>query len=333
MLHRLSIPVPVVLCALLAVAGCKKGDDDVFYGDEAAFEGIGTSIESAAPGAFNPGTGKHDPNEPAVFSAGWAGMEAYEVLQAAKRKDLALGQVKISTGEPCLVFHQNKLVRRMVIGTGRVDEPTREMTFSAAGGLVLWFYSNRQQPPTYSWAYFHQNSRLALFQIKYPGEQRQTTQAPGVLPDEAYAHANDCLRRFGATNPAAGEGVSGGGAAPGGGQAGPGAAPGSGPGLGAQPASQPAPAQPQAQPGVPQRSASGGAPVKVKFINWRPDDVRMVWIDQSGQEKNFGKILADHNVDMDTYVGHVWVFRSEKTGQEVARFAAGSPSDTKLDIR
>ena len=315
---RMSPSALLATALLLATAGCKGGKDDLSYGDDAAFEGMGLGVDNAA-GAMGAPSAPHDPNEPAVFSAGWVGMEAYQVLQSARRGELATGQTRIGTGEPCLVFHDNRLVRRMIIGTGKVDEPTREITFSAAGRMVLWFYSNRAPQPSYSWAYFHDNTRLALFQQKHPGSARETTTPPGILPDEAWAHANDCLTRFKATNPMAGVGNA--------------AATTPQP---PQPVSQPQPVA-QPQPGSigasGQRSVNSTLPVKAKFINWRTDDLHVVWIDTQGVEKPYGKIPANHNIDMNTYVGHLWVFRSAATGQEVTRFSATSQAPVNLDIR
>lgn len=298
LLRRLSIPLMVL--ALAATAGCKKDKSDVYYGDDAAFEGMGgDGIDSAA--VLSAGAG-HDPQEPEVFDAGWVGMEAYEVLASARRGDLTYSQVRMSNGQFCTVFHQpDRMVRRVIIGSGRASEATQEVTFAAAGNMVLWFRSDRKTPATLDWAYFHRNSTLALYQVKIPGAQRANREAPAGFAGQIYSSVGDCLSRFGAPNPTPGtySGPAVAAPQPQLQQPQPVAAP--------QPVPQPAPqAAPQA---APQRSYPGGAPVRITFRNDRQVAVQMLWLDYNGNEKSYGVLQPGQLFPVDTYVQHAWRFR------------------------
>lgn len=193
--HRLALPV--VLLAIAAGTGCrgdKKGE--VFFGDDLSYQvqGNGSTIDSDI------GAG-HDPNEPAEFDARWVGMEAYETLNSARRGELPYSQVRTVSGVPCLLFHKDRLVRRILIGSGRKNDPTQEYTFSQAGNIVLWFRSDRRTPATLDWAYFHRNSRLALYQVQRPGQARSNEQAPGSFAQDVFEGARQCLNAFGSMNP------------------------------------------------------------------------------------------------------------------------------------
>jgi hypothetical protein len=196
-----NVLVPLVISALSLAAGCGKKSVD-YYGEERQFQGAGAMAEHGL-------SGPHDPTEPSTFNQSWVGSEVYEVLQNAKRGDYSIGSVSTSGG-PCTIFHDNKLVRRLLIGNGRPYEATDEVTFTSAGEMVMWFRSDRADDPTWEWAYFQHGSSLALYQRKGPGEARTTAQARSGLANDIYQRVGACLSKFGATNPLPGTSNSGG---------------------------------------------------------------------------------------------------------------------------
>lgn len=198
-LHHLAIPA--VLVAVTAATGCKKDKEEIFYGDDASYQ---VQAKGNGDGVDNDIAGPHNPSEPADFSAGWVGQETYEVLQSARRGELPYSQVRSPSGAMCLLFHQDRLVRRLMIGSGRQNDPTQELTFSQSGSLLLWFRSDRRARPTFDWAYFHRNSRLALYQVQTPGGPRTERAAPDGFAQSIFDIASGCLTQFGASNPTPG---------------------------------------------------------------------------------------------------------------------------------
>ena len=180
-------------------AAVAVGDEPTFYGDDAAFERV---VDGAEHMASSRGAGPHSPEEPDFFDVGWIGREAQDALNRAKKKELARGQLSTSNGTPCLVFHQNKLVRRMLVGNYRPGSPLEEFTFSQQGGLILWFASDHGDPATLAWAFFHRGN-LKLYQDKIGSGARAKKEPPAGFDRTILATASDCLQRFGATNTAA----------------------------------------------------------------------------------------------------------------------------------
>ncbi|MEZ4297214.1 MAG: hypothetical protein R3B70_19775 [Polyangiaceae bacterium] len=320
------LSISLVALSLATAVGCKKDKEDIYYGDDSAFEGMNAGaaahgIDNAAP---------HDPSEPEVFDAGWVGMESYQVLNAAKRGEIVYSQARMSNGMYCTLFHgqNDRLVRRIVIGSGRQNDPTQEATFAASGNMVLWFRSDRKPKPTLDWAYFHRNSTLALYQVKRPGGARGTFAAPAGLANQIYTSVRDCLTSYGAENPPAGV-YSGPGANEDGPEVDPLAQPVQPPSPAPVPVPAPAPV-PAANSGA--RSESGGGPVRVTFRNDRNDQVRVLWVDYQGNEKPYAWIPANHAYSVDTYVKHAWVVR-DSSGGTVTRFVPKTGGSLMLPIR
>lgn len=179
-------------------ASSAEREAPLFFGDEAAFERNEIAADSMA--ALT-GAGPHTPEEPDFFDALWVAREAHDMLERAKRGELTHSQVRTANGTPCLVFDDRRLVRRMLIGSGRPNEPLEEMSFGREGKLILWFRSDRADPTQLEWAYFHRGANLALYQSKLGKEPRVSPHAPAGLDATILSRTNDCLGRFGATNP------------------------------------------------------------------------------------------------------------------------------------
>ena len=57
----------------------------------------------------------------------------------------------------------------------------------------------------------------------------------------------------------------------------------------------------------PQPSQDGGAETTVRFINHTTEPVKLLWIDASGERTGYGTIEADHDLEQNTFAGHVWL--------------------------
>ena len=60
------------------------------------------------------GGAPHNELEPHYFDAGWVGREAMDVLNRARKRKFKHAQTVTGTGYSCLVFHNDRMVRRMM---------------------------------------------------------------------------------------------------------------------------------------------------------------------------------------------------------------------------
>jgi hypothetical protein len=156
--------------------------------------------EGAGDGVLSFSGEEHSPNEPAKFSAGWVGRESAIVLRKAVDKEYSSKTVQ-AQGHKCLVFDDNRMVRRLMIN---YDDVSFEYAFNAAGQIILWFSASREEGLHRRLAFFHGGRDLKLYQTWEDRGPRRTETAPQGIREDIFAAANRCLDAFGASNPRAG---------------------------------------------------------------------------------------------------------------------------------
>lgn len=144
----------------------------------------------------------HSPIEPANFSPGWIGQEAYNVLQLAKDGDLKGRTVSTGDGRVCLVFTDDgNTIRRAMLASRRY-RATEELAFAQNGNPILWYRHNRDRnEPFEEWAYFHQGQHLAMYQSRKDRDPRKNEKAPRNLRKYILDGVKKCIQRSGANNP------------------------------------------------------------------------------------------------------------------------------------
>ena len=162
-----------------------------------ALDGDSGMLFAGAAGAV------HDPIEPPRFSAGWVGRESAEVLRKARAGELASATVT-APGRDCLVFHQNKMVRRLMTN---YESESHEFAMSEAGHLILVLHAGRGEPLERRLGFFHQGRDLKLYQAWEGNGPRRNEPPPEGFKESVFAEAKSCFDAFGAVNPAPGAGL------------------------------------------------------------------------------------------------------------------------------
>ena len=86
-------------------------------------------------------------------------------------------------------------------------------------------------------------------------------------------------------------------------------------------AAAPAPSLPAYAPGSVLRSESGGAETEVRFENRTTAAVRLFWLDDAGERREYGVIAAGETRAQHTFAGHAWLVTRED-GAPLAAFVA-----------
>lgn len=77
------------------------------------------------------------------------------------------------------------------------------------------------------------------------------------------------------------------------------------------------------------RSAAGGRPTTLRFVNPTDEAVNLFWIDYRGASINRGQIAAHSELSQPTYAGHAWLV-SDVSGRGKAFFVAKPTSQTAI---
>jgi dipeptidyl-peptidase-4 len=68
-------------------------------------------------------------------------------------------------------------------------------------------------------------------------------------------------------------------------------------------------------------SRSGGEATSITFVNQTPADIKLFWIDATGNREPYGDVKAGERREQNTFVGHVWLL-TDNSGKELAIFSA-----------
>ncbi len=185
----------------------KKPDDDgpSAHRDGDAFDFGDTSAYSFG-GSFDLFDGMsssfvavdHSEFEPDTFSPGWVGRESWQILKRARNKDFTVKALRSPGGASCLIFHENRMVRRLMMGS---RGPTEEFAYSKRGRLIFWYFSDRKKRGKQKWAYFHQGANMMRYDRKEGSDHRRASTPPGGTADHILENSWACLSAFGAANP------------------------------------------------------------------------------------------------------------------------------------
>ncbi len=151
------------------------------------------------------GAAEHSEFEPSTYSRGWASREAHDVLKRAIRKKYKMKQLRADTGAWCLMFHDDKMVRRLMTNLGG---PTEEFAYSKRGRLIHWYHNDRKRPAVQEWAFFHGGANLMSYESKDGKSAKRAGTPPGGIAEHILEHSWSCLSAFGASNPKPGTDVA-----------------------------------------------------------------------------------------------------------------------------
>jgi len=68
-------------------------------------------------------------------------------------------------------------------------------------------------------------------------------------------------------------------------------------------------------------SRNGGEATSITFVNQTSGDIKLFWIDASGNREPYGQVRAGEHREQNTFVGHVWLL-ADDAGKQLAIFSA-----------
>ncbi len=180
------------------IASLEKGYGGILDGNAFDFSSLEDPSESG--GILSLAAGAHSSEEPDKFSAGWASQEAGFVLRQAMDGEYEHTTVN-AHGHACLVFHEDRLVRRLVFTQ---DRTSHEYATSTQGRIILYYSQQQDEPRQKHLAMMHKGGEIKMHQVWEGSAPRRTEPAPEGLKGFIDGEARACFEAFGARNPTPG---------------------------------------------------------------------------------------------------------------------------------
>ncbi len=78
------------------------------------------------------------------------------------------------------------------------------------------------------------------------------------------------------------------------------------------------------------QAAHAGAAGRLRFVNRRPESLRLVWVDTLGQFREYGWVRASGEHEQPTYAGHTWMLLDAENRPVAWVIAAAGPGVVEI---